>query len=281
MFKHHHIVCIGLLVLAPCLASNACADPILRIDFQNDTVGSPPSTNLTPGNLITQPYAIGGYAPMNVSAGSTIVGSAPGIAQGAIMTSNAANPELGAQWIDTAFQITGQQISMSFDVNILAAPTNATSQPKFLGSGTAGILLGMNAYTTGGWAYRFAAAPTSANGGVFAFRTPDNTELVPFFNYVEGQAYHVAIVADYDTGTLDAFVDGNKLLSGFAFWTSGQSNVTTQEFFFHLNGELGISNSVALDNIFSPQAQVPEPCSLILWSVLGAVTCGVARRRRS
>ena len=124
------------------------------------------------------------------------------------MTTNAANPVLGALWLDTnGFNVVGQKMRLSFDVNILSAPTVATTQPKLLDGGpaTAGILLGMNAFTsTSAPAFRFAAAPTSAGGGVFAFRSPDNLSLNTFFNYVEGETYNVEMVADYDTGTVDA-----------------------------------------------------------------------------
>jgi hypothetical protein len=37
--------------------------------------------------------------------------------------------------------------------------------------------------------------------------------------------------------------------------------------FFHLNGEGGFSNSVALDNIRA--AAVPEPTTLVVWSLVG------------
>ena len=77
--------------------------------------------------------------------------------------------------MDTGFTVPGQQVKLEFDVGVLAAPANATAQPKFLNDTTdqAGILLGMNAYQpTNGWAFRFAVAPTSADGGVFAVRMP-------------------------------------------------------------------------------------------------------------
>jgi hypothetical protein len=136
----------------------------------------------------------------------------------------------------------------------------------------------MNTYTTGGWAFRFAAAPTSASGGVFAIRSPDNLSLQSFFDYVEGQTYNVELIADYDTGKVDAFVDGVLEGNDLPFWNAGVPNVTTQEFFFHLNGETGNFNSVALDNIIG--AVVPEPASLAM-AGLAAVGLMAARRRRS
>jgi hypothetical protein len=260
------------------LASVASAEVIVNVNFNGDTIGQPPATNLSPGNVVTQPYAIGGFGPP----GTILVGNIPGMSKGAILISNPANGDLGAQYLDvTGFSLPGQQLAMSFDVNILSAPTTATSQPMKLGPGTAGILLGMNVHTSNGWAFRFAAAPTSADGGVFAFRTPANDELIPFFNYEEGKTYHIDILADYSTGTLDAFVDGVQLLTGFAFWNSGAANISTNEFFFHLNGESGHANVVAIDNLFAiDPTTVPEPASLLVWSLLGVATVGAVRHTR-
>lgn len=266
------------VVVSTCclLASVASAEVIVDVNFNGDTLGAPPTTSVPVGNVVSQPYGIGGFG---APAGSVLVGNAPGMNKGAILTTNAANGDLGAQYLDVmGFSLPAQQLAMSFDVNILSAPTNATTQPKILGGGTAGILLGMNVHTSNSWAFRFAAAPTGPNGGVFAFRNEANTELIPFFNYVEGTTYHIDILADYSTGKLDAFVDGAKLLSGFAFWTNGAANVSTNEFFFHLNGESGYSNVVAIDNIFATQA--PEPASIIVWTLLGLASVGAARRAR-
>jgi hypothetical protein len=113
---------------------------------------------------------------------------------------------------------------------------------------------------------------------VFAFRTPDNSTLIPFFNYSEGDTHNVAIEANYTTGRLDAFVDGVLQLSNYDFLPGGALNVNTGEFFFHLNGEAGFANSVALDNI---QANViPEPASIMLLGLAGSAIGFVGRRRR-
>src|SRR5262249_9886594 len=168
----------------------------------------------------------------------------------------------------------------SFNLNVLAAPDDAHSQRKTLGAGSAGIILGLNAYTSSDqnsdWAFRFAAAPTSPTGGVFAFRSPDNMALIPFFNYLEGTQYAISILADYSTGKLNAYVNGTQYLTDYAFWTGGKTGVATNELFFHLNGEAGFSNSVALDNISA--CAVPEPTTLIVWGIVGICISAFAWR---
>lgn len=278
---------LGALLVALNLSfSSASAAPFMNIDFEGDVPGSAPTTDLTPDTPMTKPSAIGGYTsttsdnPPTAANGTMLVGGVPGIAQGVIMTTNPSNAVLGALWMDNnGFNVAGQQLRMSFDVNILQAPANATTQPKILNGGTAGILLGMNAFTNSGTqqSFRFAAAPTSEGGGVFAFRTADNLELLDFFNYVEGQTYNVAIEADYTTGKVRAFVDGVLKISNHTFLTTNVAGAVTGEYFFHLNGEAGYANMVALDNIQS--SVIPEPASAAL---AGAAALGlfVVRRRR-
>jgi hypothetical protein len=272
----------GLVAFAAMLAASfgsAHAVTFMDINFDADTLGAAPTTRYpvpgTPNQ--TDLWAIGGYA---VVPGTILVNNAPGISKGVVLTTDSADGTLGSQWIDTAFAAVGQNVGLSFDINVLAAPTTATTQPKILdgGPGTAGILLGMNAFSTAG-SFRFAVAPTSATGGVFSFRTPDNLGLVSFFNYNEGDKYHLDFDVDYTAGTLDAYVDGVLQLNDYSFLPGGASNVTTQEFFFHLNGEVGSANSVAIDNIFA--TVVPEP-STIAAAVIGLVGLTVAsvRRRR-
>jgi hypothetical protein len=266
------------ILLGSLLAMPSAVRASIKIDFESDTVGSAPGVNLAPGNPMTQPSAIGGYAPdyespPTAASGTIVVGTPSGASKEAVMTTNSANKELGALWMDVnGFTLPGQKTLTSFDINVLAAPENATSQPKSLGGGTAGILLGLNVYTASDqgsdWSFRFAAAPTSATGGVFAFRSPDNLSLIPFFNYDNGSQYNVSILADYSTGKLNAYVDGMQSLTDYAFWAGGgKTNVVTDEMFFHLNGEDGFQNSVSLDNIRA--AAVPEPTTLVVWSLMG------------
>lgn len=266
------------------LPSVATATWSININFEGDTSGSQPTVNTMPGDPVTQPYAIGAYnpsdnyeSPPTAASGTIVIGNPSGGSKEAVLTTNQNNPSLGALWMDVnGFNLAAQKLHLSFDVNILAAPTTATGQPKILNGGTAGILLGMNTYTASDqgpdWAFRFAAAPTSENGGVFAFRTPDNSELIPFFNYSEGTQYSLAIDADYSTGKLNASVNGVQQLTDYAFWAGGgKTNVITDEIFFHLNGEgnPAFSSSVALDNITA--AAVPEPTGFLF----GGLVCCV------
>lgn len=162
------------MVVAPALAAAAS----INITFSGDATGAAPATSTSPGDPVTLPWAIGGYAPgyespPTAAAGTILVGDVAGMSKGAIMTTASTNAELGALWMDVnGFTLPGQSVHVGFDINVLAAPTNATTQPKTLGAGTAGILLGMNAYTSNGWAYRFAAAPTSEAGGCSRFGRP-------------------------------------------------------------------------------------------------------------
>lgn len=258
--------------------SSPLSAAMININFDGDTVGLAPHTEAPSGPVMVYPTAYGSYG---TPAGTVLVGNAFGMSQGAILSSDGANAELGAAWLDVnGFNLAGPQQSMSFDVNILAAPTTATTQPKILdGSGTGGIILGMNAFTdTSAPAFRFAAVPTSEGGGIFGFRSPDNTAITSFFSYTEGTTYQVRIDSDFSTGLLDAYIDGVKLLNGFAFWTSGNSSAAMSEYFFHLNGEPGFNNSVAIDNITA--AQTPEPSSMVLLAAaLGAIPA--FRRKRN
>jgi hypothetical protein len=192
----------------------ASADQFMNITFDGDAIGSAPST-APAGTPITTLQGIGGYTatdmnvPPTADNGTIVVDNVAGMNKATVMTTNAANGELGALYMDTGFSQSSSQVSLKFDINVLAAPTVATAQPKLLNdtSDTAGILFGINTYApSGGWAFRFAVAPTSETGGVFAFRSADNSRLITFGDYVEGQSYNLTLSADYATGKVDALL---------------------------------------------------------------------------
>ncbi|HEX8525295.1 MAG TPA: PEP-CTERM sorting domain-containing protein [Tepidisphaeraceae bacterium] len=264
-------------LLATAVTASAAVTPFMDVNFDSDTAGSTPAAGPS-SNPISKPGALGGYTattennPPTAANGSILVNNAGTMSKAAVLTTNSANNELGALYVDTGFSQVSQHLSLSFDFSVLDAPTSGTVQPKTLnGSGSVGILFGINVFGTA-QGMRFAAAPTSASGGVFAIRSASNTDLQSFFNYNEGQTYHITLAADYSTGKVTTFVDGTP--TGSLTFAAPASGVTTQEIFMHLNGESGNANSVAIDNIV---AAVPEPASL---SVLGLGSLAMLGRRR-
>ncbi len=267
----------ALLLLAAMHSPLSAA--IINVNFDGDTIGAAPQVAPIATDNVTHPYGIGSYG---TPAGTVLVGDVPGMSKGAILSTEAANSTLGGAWLDVnGFTLAGPQQSMSFDLNILAAPTLATVQPKVLDGGAPrGILLGMNAFTTISTpAFMFAVVPTIESGGIFGFRSPDNTAVNSFFSYSEGTTYRVRIDSDFSTGLLDAYIDGVKLLSGYAFWTSGNSSLGTSEYFFFLNGEAGFNNSAAIDNING--ATTPEPSSIALLAMAVGAIPAFRRRRKA
>lgn len=262
------------------VVSLAEAAPYLNVTFDGDILGSAPSVQ--PPVAVSKPSAIGGYTtttsdnPPTAANGTIVVSNDGGMSKGVTMTTNPANAVLGALWLDNnGFNVIADRQVISFDLNIIAAPTIATTQVKNLGAGTAGIVLGMNAFTnTGSPSVMFAAAATSENGGVFSIRNSSNTALQSFFNYVEGQTYNITLDANFTTGIVSTAVDGIGT-GDLSFWTTGASNVGLSELFFFLNGQAGLANSVALDNITA--TAVPEPAT---FGLLGLAGLAMLKRRR-
>ena len=52
-------------------------------------------------------------------------------------------------------------------------------------------------------------------------RGADNVRLITFGNYLNGQSHRVALVAGYDTGMVDAYLDGALALNDHPFWAAG------------------------------------------------------------
>jgi hypothetical protein len=273
-------------------------------DFHSDSVGQAPATG-SMGPVITMPGAIGGFSstgnpdgdvPPNAITEGTITVQNPN--NQAVFSSVGSNDETGALFMDTGFNITSQQVTLGFDIDVMQAPalmTDANSQPMTLhldsGDITAGILFGARLYssTAGNWAVSVAVVPTSATGGVYALRNSDNSQLMPFGTYTNGQDNHITVVADYTAGTASAYINNTLGLSAYPLRNGGSpgqtgplANATFNELFMYMNGQnTGDGNQVAVDNITGDFATVPEPATVAIWAVGCALVVGVRWRRRS
>ncbi len=267
----------------------------MNITFDADSIGSAPSTGPA-GTPITTFGAIGGWnndgyreaPPTPEGTGTILVGNVVGMSKAAVMTASSVNYVAGALYMDTGFGalgISSSEMSLEFDINVLAAQAGAYhAQPYFLDNTgqTVGLLFGISVAETSthSWSFRFAVAPTSENGGVFAFRNSDNNRLIPFGNYVEGQTYNLILAANYATGTVDAYIDDVLAVDDFPFWTGGGVSVptTTREIFMHLSGEK-YSSQIAIDNIQGYTTAIPEPATMSLLA-LGGLGALIRRRNR-
>jgi hypothetical protein len=245
---------VAALLLVSCISVSANADPL--------------GMTWTPGGYTATTFDVP-HTPAN----GTIVSAITPTSLSATLTTNPANNVLGALFLDGNFSggpLASQTLRLQYDVTVNHQPSSATLQPKNLNlsllggpasAGTAGIMLGMNiAATVPGpatpWAFRFAMAPTGATDGVFAMRSMDNTTLFAFGEYDVGTSYNVVLDANYTTGLLNAYINGNLALSGFQF-AAGGPGVTTSEVFIHLNGELNHANSVTIGG-FNAAVSVPD-----------------------
>ncbi|MGA2440118.1 MAG: PEP-CTERM sorting domain-containing protein [Tepidisphaeraceae bacterium] len=277
----------GIASLALC--GRAMADyQFMNINFSGDTNGSAPGTNPAPppGGPITQPIAIGGYAnvtgnydspPNALTDGTVIVNDAGTMSKAMVLSSAVPNDQLGAVWADTGYSVTSDQMTLSFDVDMLQTAPAGTLQTFTLNSPTGpsiGIVLGIAQFTASGSSiFRFGAAPTSTSGGYFGLENPNNTELDSFFTYAVGDTHHIELDANFNTDTVNAYVDGTPEVANYPMRAGFTSNDLT-ETFMNVNGDANYSNVVALDNIVGT---VPEPAS---FSLLGIGALALLRRRR-
>jgi hypothetical protein len=269
-------------------------------NFNSDTVGSAPAVGPS-GPVITTPGSLGGYSSVNPNGDSPPDSSTEGtiLVQNpqnqAVFNSVASNSETGALYMDTGFNVASEQMTLAFDIDVLTAPsimTTDNSQPMTINgdpSDIAGILFGARIYNSdnGQWAFSVAVVPTSADGGVFALRNVDNTNLTTFGSYTNGQDNRVTVVADYAAGTANAYVNGVLGTSAYPLRGGIDNTATSNELFMYMNGEnAGSGNSVAVDNIAgfdfaNAPAAAPEPATFAIWTAGIALAVGVHRRRKS
>jgi hypothetical protein len=280
------VLAIGAACMGLSIASqSAKAQQVLNINFDGDTTGMAPSTNLaTTPFPRTQPYAIGGYDynldPNNgneeippTAADGTIVVS--GASKNTTWATNPGDNQNGALWMDTQYSTAAATFQLKFDLNVNAATQNAWQTYTLLSdSSTVHPVFGVNTFSTGN-SLDFNAVPTSSTGGVYGIRTAAGIE--PFFNYTNGDDHTIEMDANYLTGWVNVLVDGTPELTAYAFG-SPSGGVNISETFLYLSGDTSvspISNSVSVDNI---SATVPEPASLSCLAIGGL---GLLRRRRS
>ena len=266
-------VCAVVVLMLVCPVG---ASQFLSINFDGDNVGSAPATGGT-GNV----GALGGYTatnafnPPSADCGTVVVDNVAGMSKAAVLTTNPNNGVVGALFMDTALGLVSSQISIAFDISVLASPTSATAQAPYFINGTtdtAGVLFGARVYASSSaqWAFSFAVSPTSENGGVFALRDITNTQIATFGSYVEGQKYNITLAADYTLGTVNAYVDGVLGFSGYPLRTGAVATpVTSSELFMYFNGQSGYANQVAVDNIQGFNTAIPEPITIALLGLGG------------
>ena len=291
-------MCLAVAAVGATAAAARASSQFMNINFDADTIGAAPSTGPA-GTPITKVQAIGGYnsdplpisdpgyqSPPTADCGTIAVGNVAGMSKAAVMTTNSTDGEMGALWMDTGFAVTSSQLTLGFSLNVLSAPAPVYDvQPKYLNNTAdrAGILFGINTFGSAG-RLMFAVAPTSDTGGVFALRSPDNTQLITFGNYVNGQAYDITLSADFTTNKVDTYINGVETMSGFQFLAGGPSATsTTSEVFMFLNGQQGYSNQVAIDNIAASPTAVPLPAAAWAGMTLlgGLASFRVFRSRRA
>ena len=276
---------VGLALFTGAFAVHAKADGVfLNINFNGDTAGSAPATGAS--SPVTKPDAIGWYdydanpnngaysSPPTAADGTIVVNNAGTMSKAAVMTTNARDNQIGALWMDTGYSVVGNEIKLSFDIDVLSGvKTIGQTATLSTDSSSVNTLFGINTFSSAG-TLRFNAVDTSSTGGLFGIRTTNDggsTFLVtPFFDYTNGQTHNVVLDANYATGLLNVFVDGNSALSNFAFLSAPSPGATLSETFMYLNGDttLAAQNSVAIDNI---NGSVVTPLPASVWSVFALI----------
>lgn len=257
---------------------------ITDFNFDSDTAGSPPPTTYPSADATPQHdiFAIGGFPDTGPLTGTVTVQDAGTMHNAAVM--NTTQGGTGALYIDTAFSTTGNKISTSFDIAILAMPTTGIPQDTVHAPNGQGFVIQAfgNGPAAQNRAFRFVATPTDATSGNFGLRNNTDGDIIVIGSYQLGQTYHIQIDADFLSQTLDAYIDESLAANDFGF-VDPTTNIT-EDFIFQ-NGVEGETNTVAIDNLviydnITAFGSVPEPVTL---SLFGAGLAGMiaARRRKA
>lgn len=276
MYLRTAAFCAGLW-LAHSVAS---AGVFMNINFDGQNVGDPINTTypLAP-SPVTDAYATEGFPDTPPYTGTNTVYSAVGLNKAALMSTNQGGT--GANYIDTQFLVTGNIITLDFDIQIVAQtlgvyPQGAPNTPN-------GQLFVINAFALdSSRVFRFAATPSSPTQGFFAMRNNTDGDLIHIgANYDVGTTYHVSVLANYLTNTVDVSVSGIGSLNNLPFIAPQAANGGMEEYFIFQNNIEGFLNQVALDNIVGQTLPaVPEPSSMAVLSIGLLSMIGIARRRR-
>lgn len=265
----------AVLSLACLGQSNAAVHEFLRYDFDSETPGDPVITTFqTTPYPQSHPYATGGFPNIAPHTGTAAIGNPQGFSNAVVLSTTQGG--IGANYLDTQFLVSGNLVMLEFDLAILASPTSAV--PQATASAPNGQVFVINTFNLNSQVtWRFAATPTSPEGGSFGMRNNTDGDLVLFANYELGKKYHIAIVANFLSSTVNVFIDGNLALSDHPFVNPGPG---ISEFFIFQNGVEGIQNTVALDNIVGSfdDGAVPEPATLTMFA-FGIVSFAAMRRR--
>lgn len=264
----------------------------LDMNFNSETLGSPIMTTApATENPELHAYSTGGFPALGYNGSNKVVNE--GFNHAVRMFTNQAGT--GANFIDTQFAVVSADIvTLDFDIRI-AAQSNGL-YPQDAAHAPNGQMFAINAFAwnTPNRVFRFAAAPTSGSTGIFGMRDNAGGDLITLGQYNVGDDYHVSIVANYLTGTVDAsvseLISGNLVgsLNGLQFVDGWPGTFGMSEFFIFQNnvgspeGAPSADNIVLLDNLVGAtlDAPVPEPSSLAIFAIGSACCAGFARRRQ-
>ena len=217
-------VVVSLGLLAPCVAT---ASPFLNINFDSQNNGDPINTT-TPSapSPEVDAYSTGGFPDTGPYTGTNTVVSPAGLSKANLMSTNQGGT--GSNFMDTQFLVTGNQISLDFDIRMVAQ--SATGYPQTGTTTPNGQSFAINAFALdSNRVFRFAATPTSATTGEFGVRNNTDGDLIPIGAYALGDDHHVSIVANYVTNTVDVSVSGVGSLTNLPFVSAEPVNGGMEE----------------------------------------------------